>query len=168
MLPMPQKRATRTSSWHDDADVLVLSISLASRIPAKLFQVLKGRGYSQIVDVSKLSENLSSLCTPLIGIHSFTECDSVSAFTGKGKIHVSALKLAAGSKEWQETFALLGEDWSSKEELATKLEAFTCAWYGAKKSTSINEVRYNLFCAKKGNVESHQLPPCKATLQKHI
>jgi len=39
---------------------------------------------------------------------------------------------------------------------------------GAKKGTSdVNELRYALFCAKKGEAESHQLPPCRDCLEKH-
>ena len=39
---------------------------------------------------------------------------------------------------------------------------------GAKKGTSdVNELRYALFCAKKGEAESHQLPPCRDCLKKH-
>ena len=64
-------------------------------------------------------------------------------------------------------FARLGEEWSVTEELFGKLEAFVCALYGAKKGTSgVNELRYALFCAKKGEAESHQLPPCRDCLKK--
>ena len=46
-----------------------------------------------------------------------------------------------------------------------KLEAFTCLLYAPKlSSTRINELRYHL---KKGEIESHQLPPCKDCLVQH-
>ena len=45
---------------------------------------------------------------------------------------------------------------------------FTCLLYALKaSSTKINDLRYHLFCAKKGEVESHQLPPCRDCLVKH-
>ena len=47
------------------------------------------------------------------------------------------------------------------------MEAFVYALYGAKKRTSlVNELRYALFCAKKGEEESHQLPPCRDCLKR--
>ena len=32
----------------------------------------------------------------------------------------------------------------------------------------INELHYAKFCAKPDKIESHQLPPCRDSLQKHI
>ena len=53
-------------------------------------------------------------------------------------------------------------------ELSNKLEAFTCVLYAPKASTTmINKLRYHIFCAKKGEIESHQLPPCKDSLRQH-
>ena len=49
-----------------------------------------------------------------------------------------------------------------------KLEAYTSLLYAPKtSSTKINDLRYHLFCAKKGEIESHQLPPCRDCLEKH-
>ena len=55
------------------------------------------------------------------------------------------------------------------EDLRKDLEEFTCLMYSPQSKTkSINELRYQLFCAKKGAIESFQLPPCQDTLTKHI
>ena len=49
-----------------------------------------------------------------------------------------------------------------------KLEVFTCLFYAPKaSSTKVNELRYLLFCAKSGEIESHQLPPCRDCLVQH-
>ena len=49
-----------------------------------------------------------------------------------------------------------------------KREAFTCFLYAPKTSTTnINDLGYHLFCAKKGEIESHQLPPCRDCLVNH-
>ena len=55
-------------------------------------------------------------------------------------------------------------------ELFEKLEQFTYAMYAASRSNksrssiagdnSVNELRYQLFCAKRAAAESSQLPPC--------
>ena len=76
-------------------------------------------------------------------MHAFTGCDTVSAFAGRGK--AKALKLLTNSKEHQDKFLLLGQEWDVSPDLSDKLEAFTC----------------HLFCAKKDEIESHQLPPCR-------
>ena len=96
-------------------------------------------------------------------MHAYTGCDTVSAFAGKGK--VKALKLLTTSRENQDTSTKVGQEWDIHPELMDKLEAFTCLLYATKaSSTKINDLRYHLFCAKKGEIESHQLPPCKDCL----
>ena len=66
------------------------------------------------------------------------------------------------NKVTQDTFLKLGQEWDLSPELRNKLEAFTCVLYALKASiTIINKLRYHLFCAKKGEIESHQLPPCR-------
>jgi hypothetical protein len=99
-------------------------------------------------------------------VHAYTGCDTVSAFCGKGK--VNALKIVKVNKEAQETFMQLGQEWSLTPELLDKLELFTCQLYAAKsKAAKVNDLRYHLFCAKKGEIESHQLPPCRDCMHKH-
>ena len=48
------------------------------------------------------------------------------------------------------------------------LQEFTCKLYASKCTTNkVNELRYQLFRAKKGEVESGQLPPCEDCLHMH-
>ena len=48
------------------------------------------------------------------------------------------------------------------------LQEFTCLMYSSNPETKdVNVLRYRLFCARKGELESHQLPPCQDTLRKH-
>lgn len=63
----------------------------------------------------------TDVCKPLLGMHAYTGCDTVSAFAGKG--NEKALKLLTKSKLYQDTFLKLGEQW---EPLMDQLEAFTC------------------------------------------
>ena len=68
----------------------------------------------------------------------------------------------------QDTFLELGQQWDLSPELMDKLEAFTCLLYAPKAaSMKVNDLRYHLFCAKKGEIESHQLPPCRDCLVNH-
>ena len=49
-----------------------------------------------------------------------------------------------------------------------RLEAFKCRLYAPKSSsTKVNDLRYDMFCAKRGEIQSYQLPPCRDCLVKH-
>ncbi len=62
----------------------------------------------------------------------------------------------------------LGEDWHVCDELMDSLEKITCLLNATKSGTQkVNELRYHMFCAKKVEIESHQLPPCIDSLGKH-
>jgi hypothetical protein len=99
-------------------------------------------------------------------MHAFTGCDTVEALAGRGKLN--ALKLVKSEVCFQNTFGMLGGEWDVARELYEQLETFTCALYGSKTLTDVNKLRYTMFCAKKGNIESQQLPPCQDCLRKHI
>ena len=65
-------------------------------------------------------------------------------------------------------FHQLSMEWNLSDDLYRSLQKFTCTMYCSTPGTSnINELRYRLFCLKRGDVESNQLPPCNDTLHKH-
>ncbi|KAL8624539.1 hypothetical protein ACOMHN_005841 [Nucella lapillus] len=159
MLPMPPN--------SNDTDVLVLKIALWGAIKAPLYQRSGTSTRTQLIDIGKVASSLGpSVCTALLGLHAYTGCDSVSPFAGKGK--VAALKMLKSNENVQQAFSDLGKDWELSGELFEKLEQFTCKLYAPKQpTTGVNELRYQLFCAKNGDIESHQLPPCQDCLWKH-
>ena len=122
---------------------------------------------TKYVDISRIAEVLGDgVCRALPALHAFTGCDSISSFAGKGKL--AALKLVKGNVHFQELFQEIGVQWTLTEDLLTKVQAFTCKLYSAKDDLGdINELRYKLFCAKKGEVESYQLPPCFDSFKQH-
>ena len=122
---------------------------------------------ARYVDINKIAHVIGQdVCKALPGLHAFTVCDAVSAFAGIGK--VKPLKKLLSKVEYQRMFQQLGEHWLMSEDLLKQLKAFVCDIYGAKKSISdVNQCRYAVFCAKKGEAESHQLPPCQDSLYKH-
>jgi len=63
-----------------------------------------------------------------------------------------------------EAFKKLGESWDVSPDLFEKLEDFVCQMYACK----VSELRYQLFCAKRREIESSQLPACQACLQMHV
>ena len=135
---------------------------------APLFKKCGTRNHTRLVDITKVAASIGSkVCKALVVMHAFTGCDTVSAFGGKGKLR--ALQILKGNEEIQDYFIKVGEQWKPPRELQVRLEEFVCQLYAAKPSTTnIDELRYNLFCTRKGDIESPQLPPCKDCLQKHI
>ena len=66
-----------------------------------------------------------------------------------------------------ETFQELGVSWNISDELFKQLLSYVCTFYCAKNGTmDVNLMRYQMFLAKKGDVESFCLPPCKDCLYK--
>ena len=150
----------------DDTDVLVLCLAFSSVISCPLFQKRGTTNRVRYVDITKLRQTLGDgVCNALIGMHAYTGCDTVSAFAGRGKL--AALKLIK-SQHWQDVFHKLGQSWKLSTDLFRKLQAFTCKLYAPSTTTEdINTARYQLFCARHGELESSQLPPCEDCLLMH-
>ena len=144
-----------------------MSLAYCDKIGVSLFQKCGTRTRTRLVDIVKVAASVGVyVCRALIGMHAYTGCDTVSALAGKGK--ASALKLLTINREIQNTFLQLGQMWDLSRELMDILEAFTCRLYAPKSSsTKVNDLRYDIFCAKRGEIESHQLPPCWDCLVKH-
>ena len=151
----------------EDTDVFVLCLAFQTRITCPLYQKCGTQTRTKYVDIAKVVQaHGEEFCKALPGVHAFTGCDYVSAFAGHGK--VSALQLVRRDKAFQETFQQLGESCPLSEELFLKLQKFACQLYSSTSRTeSVNALRYMLFCAKKGELESNQLPPCADCLRKH-
>ena len=150
----------------EDTDVFVLCIAFHKNINVPFYQ-LYGKSRRKVYDIHKIGTAVGNgMCKALVGMHAYTGCDSVSAFSGKGK--VKAFKLAMSDRDLQSMFTDLGTNWEVSDALMKKLEKFTCQLYATKYGGDINQLRYHMLCVKKGDIESHQLPPCKDTLQMHI
>ena len=107
----------------------------------------------------------SAYCA-LLGLHAYTGCDTISAFSGQG--NVKALKLLEGNARFQEALVDLGQRWHLSDHVYHILQELTCCLYSPRTSISdVNELRFHLFTAKKGEVESGQLPPSNDCLHMH-
>jgi len=81
---------------------------------------------------------------------------------------MNALKLVQENLAFREMFTELGDLWIVSDELFNHMQEFTCQLYFRNtKIVKVNELRYKMFCAKKGDIESFQLPPCEDTLLQH-
>ena len=151
----------------DDTDVFILCLAYSRPLIDAVYLKSGTKTRIEFLDVGKAATGLGQNVTKaLIGMHAYTGCDTVSAFAGRGKLR--ALKLLIDSRQFQNMFANLGEHWELSDELFEKLQSFTCTLYSAKSGTNnTNDLRYRLFCARKGEIDSHLLPPCADALKKH-
>ena len=95
----------------------------------------------------------------ILGYHSFTGCDSVSAFTSRGK--VKPLSIMCKNLTYIETFAKLGCEEQVGDESVKILEKFACHMYGkVGDDVSIDQLRYAMYCRKNGKISVDMLPPC--------
>ena len=146
------------------ADDIDLAFSVG--ISCHLFQKCGTKNRIRYIDINKLRHGLGyDVCNSLIGVYSDTGCDTVCAFAGRGKL--GTLKLMS-SEHCQEMFRELGQSWKPPADLFRKLQAFTCKLYTSSTTTvDINTARHQLFCARRGELESTQLPPCDDRLFMH-
>lgn len=151
----------------DDTDVLILLVAFHDIIGGHLYLKCGNKTRTKIVSIEKVAATLGAdPCKGLVGMHAYTGCDSVSTFAGKGKM--SSLKLMTSNKQVLEAFMELGNEWSLSQKLMENLEAVTCLIYAANTTLAhVNDLRYNLFCARRGEIESHQLPPSRDCLKQH-
>ena len=151
----------------EDTDVFILCLAFKSFIPATIYVKCGTQARTRYISVTQVVEHHGSrMCRCLPGLHAFTGCSSVSAFAGKGKL--TAPKLARQNPSIQELFQRVGMAWEVSEELFMELQQFTCTMCAPYSGTDdVNLLQYRLFCAKKGDIDSRLLPPCRDTLRKH-
>ena len=150
-----------------DTAVFIMSLSFAHEFACQLFVKSGTQTREKFADVQKVAAaGGHNMCCALPGLHSFTGCDTVSAFAGKGKI--SAFKLMQKNRKYQGAFTQPGKECSVPRDLSSVLQEFTCKLYAIRcPSAAVNELRYQLFRAKKGAVESGRFPPCEDCLFMH-
>ena len=104
----------------EDTNVFILCLAFKSFIPATIYVKCGTQARTRYISVTQVVERHGSrLCRCLSGLHAFTGCDSVSAFSGKGKL--TALKLARQNPSIQELFQRVGMAWEVSEELFMEL-----------------------------------------------
>ena len=150
----------------EGTDVFVLCSAFKSFIPSSIFIKCSPRTRVKYLDVSRIVERIgASTCKSVPGFHAFADCDTISAFQGRGKVLV--FRIMAQDQGFQDVFHGLGREWQLSNELYRDLQRFTCAMYRKNSGTNeVNKLRYRLFCLKKGDVESNQLPTCDDSLRK--
>ena len=141
-------------------------MAFTPKLKCPVYFKLGSKTRTEYIEVKKAA-NAHGLdkCACLLGLHSFTGCDTVSSFAGWGK--VSALGLLS-HEEHMATLQSLGQSWDLSNESIQKLDTLSCSLYSPKTAVnSVNVLHVNIFCAKKAEPESWQLPPCASSLLNH-
>ena len=131
-----------------DTDVEVLASHHQAAIPAEITLVSGTRSRSRLVSIPRLCEKLGpQMCQVLPSLYALTECDSISAFAGKGE--KKALELVKDDDVVRSSVKVLDESVPLSEAHMVKLEEAVCRLYNEHQCTCVNELRYRMFCKGK-------------------
>ena len=151
-----------------DTDILVIAIALLNENSRVLVDTGNGDNRKKVwLDSITLTSRQQDA---LIGFHSFTGNDCVSAFFRKSK-QICWDKMREEESDWIEMFANLGETWTLSQSQKDDFEKFVCHLYSSKKS-NVNQARFKIFERK--HLKSKQvadlslIPPCYRTLMLHL
>jgi len=71
----------------EDTDVFILCLAFNKEIASPLYMKCAMQNRTRYLDITKLASAIGDgVCQALVGLHAFTGCDSVSVFTGRGKL----------------------------------------------------------------------------------
>ena len=101
----------------------------------------------------------------LVRLHSYTGCDTVSAFSRKGKVR--ALKLMSENKSFIHLFKSMGRTFDITDDNSMKpVQRFVCKLYDYDMD-DVNKLRHKIYYSKKENIDCEQLPSCYSALYQH-
>ena len=146
-------------TWHWR---LYLDVVLSRRIRWALHENWKKGNKKSVINIDVVKHqieqelagdiDINKFCAALLGLHAFTGCDSVSAFTGKGK--AKCYNLLRKNLEFVETLKSLGENWNVTDEVTDKMEMFCCSLYVSGWETNVNKLRSTVQKEENLNVSS--------------
>ena len=150
----------------DNTDIFMLALAFKSFIASSVYIKCRAQARTRYIDITHdVQHHGSEVCRCLPGLHAFTACETVSAFSRKGRM--SALRLTKWQVRLRELLQLKGTDRGVSDELFSRLQEFTYFMYSSNSGMKdVNDLQYCLFYTKKGELDSNQLPPCFDTLPK--
>lgn len=156
-----------------DTDVLVIAIDASTQIDSDLFVRTGIKSNARIISINKVKqslkimydlEDINSASKALTSLHAFTGCDTISAFSGKGK--VKPLKIMLRKKLYIDVFSEFGNQPEMTDDEFSVLKKFVCDLYGHV-NESTDKVRYLMYSSRQGKMEAKSIPPCSDSLQLH-
>ena len=150
--------------WSPDTDVAVLMVYFSSSIKSELWLKTGVKDRARYINTSTIAQEMGSTLTSLIlPVHALTGCDSVSSFSGKGK--VKPWRMVVEEPVTHSGLDSLGDNSELTPRLTDAIEAFVVALYDNKSDADINTLRYHLFCQK--HARNDALPPTKDSSIQH-
>jgi hypothetical protein len=150
----------------EDTDVFVLALAHSGHFDSLSVIFCGPAGKKICIDICQLASDIGRMLPCLIGLHTFTGCDSTSAFHGKGKSRPYDLIRNLNDNDLEEAFSDLGSSWDDlRPETMAKLEEFVCKLYGYN-DESVDTTRYHSFLSKALNEK--KMPPTLDSLMLHI
>ena len=156
-----------------DADIFLISLGVAEQIRGRLFIRTGTQNKARIISIGTVKESLAmrfdledieQACRALLGLHAFTGCDTVSAFSGKSMM--KPVKLMLKENSYVSLFNSFGNEPSLSEAQHHGLQQFVGDLYGHKED-STDVARYKLYSARQGRLEAKCLTPCSDSLSLH-
>ena len=149
-----------------DTDVVVIGVTLFNDLNVENLWIAFSRGKSfRWVPIHEISLSLGPRAKALTFFHSFTGCDTVSAFRGKGK--KSAWQAWNVFEEATEVFRKLGNlpETISDDDIQI-LEQYVVILYDRSSAVkNVNEARLDLFAHRQKSYE--MIPPTVSALIEH-
>ena len=155
-----------------DTDVLVIAISCFNELSQfgleKLWIEFGAKINRRWIPIHDLTSVLGIKSTRLLFWYTFTGCDAVSAFGGKGKLSAwTTWRMFDDIRPVFEKYSHQSQHTRVKKEDIKILERFTCLLYSrATTFESVNECRRHLFTEQARQVD--KIPPIKDALLQHI
>ena len=142
-----------------DTDAFIVMTFFLNSIRS-LYMKTGTKGKVRIIDLEAVKEACKNLLqnndvdqvfNAVPGLRAFTGCDTVSTFTGKGK--VKALKLVKKNNDFLRLFLVIGNEWTFPDKLYSQAKCFICHFYGHGEENDVNLLRYKIYCARSGKIE---------------
>ena len=147
-----------------DTDVVVIGLWAANQLQCRLVMDIGSGSHRKVFSLTSLAQSLGlAVCNALPGYHAFTGCDSTSSFTRRGKS--ASFKLVLGGEA--SAMTSLGSTLEPEDQLLRSCEKFVCRMYGKESYSTVNDLRYHLFCTSA--LKSYaDLPPTDDALLQHV
>ena len=124
-----------------DSDVAIVVLYYAPMLSKPLYTKIGAGKNERILNVTETPFQKNFL-RALPGLHTFSGCDSTSAFHRIGKR--KWLNIVKGNEEYCNALGLLGESLQIEDPLFDMIESIVCRAYGFLNKSNINDVRYEV------------------------
>lgn len=156
----------------DDTDLLVILAATATTSD-NIFILKPGVGTkpSKVINCQTMLQHLGGVRYLVPFVHAMTGCDTTSALYRKGKRQ--AMQLIMKSPDVHDDAETFSQPESSKEAIAIAGERFLLRLYGAVNESSLNDLRYSLYCKATAKLSLTSkfvlasLPPTSAAAREH-